>query len=328
MKTVIGFPTYKRLNTSAVQTIEGLLDTDADHVLVGCTPEEYEEHSHRLPRASRLTYCTCVAGRGCGGDMRETAIAMSLMLDDPKDIMIMCDDDVKMLKIPPSVKEWASYWLHDKEYACAFAFDQSNFWLRREWAESGIKRPGRGEPPAWYQEVLRNQGPVLAFTKDAHTQVGSYDASFHTGNDADIQQRFNLLGDSIVSDEWLVQKGSFQEGGMSAFFESKSWGGSRYKMATAEAVYKAKVKYPWMAGAGVTILKNGDTRANWRVHEAKLQEYREMYKWGGVDMNAEHLIFNPIGEAMDKELTARDWETIEKLKIMWPNWEPQLFVNR
>lgn len=317
---IAGLPCYRRLH-NVNRTVTHWLETDIDLLCVGVEPEEYEANKDNLVRDERVVYAPVVAGRGCGGDMRATADAMLQYCEAEIDTMIMSDDDVAILRSPPSVREWCHEWLYRRGYVCTFAFDQSNFWLRREWAESGIKHPGRTDR-YFYQEVLRNQGPVLAFSADTYAVIGGYDANFPVGNDADIQQRFNLVGDSVVNDQFYIQKGSFIEGGMSAYYKSKSWGGDTYKRTTAEAVYKAKQKYPWMEGAGVTILKNGETRANWRTNQRVLDEYRQGFKDGHIvfTQDGSGLFVVPTAEREKLPLSGKDMGVITKLQERWPEF--------
>lgn len=316
MKMVVGFPCYRRLHSpTTVTTIEHLLSTDADLVVVGVEPAEYKKNKLLLPHEERVKYVTTVSGDGCGADMASTSEKMRTFLDDDSDILAMCDDDVHIIKSPSSLKDWANVWINHRGYACLFGFDETNFQKRMDW-EAANCPPRKGN---YFEEVTRNCSPFVVSSVRNWEAVGFYDENFPAGNDADIQQRFNVLGISVVTSELYVRRGAFQSGGMSAHFGVETWSGTPYQRSTASALFRAKRKYPWMAPAFVAILKDGSTRANWRVDVSILESYRREYKERNVVMDT-YGVF-PSYNTSPYPYSKRDLETIAKLEEMWPGWK-------
>jgi hypothetical protein len=254
--------------------IKQLLETDVDQIVCGVEQSEYEEKKAHLIRDGRLTYDIVIKGIGCGGDMK-------LLFDSVvkhyypgmRKKIIMCDDDIIFKQMPPSVKYWANQTvLWDKsDFVCRFAFNEGNHFLRQDWKAADRDLYG-------YMPTLRNKGPVFAVDSEDFISSGGYDPKFHQANDVDIQQRFNVIGDSVVTRDWTYVAGTFQEGGMSAFYgveESRK----KYQANTAFALYEMKRKYPWLWKSSVSFKASG-TSAVYRVDKDILSNYRKEYADG------------------------------------------------
>lgn len=304
MDVVMGFPCYRRLHTPLVRSmIEKLLQTDITYLVCGVETEEYYENQHTLPHTDRIMYADVVRGRGCGGDMREVALVMSSLVGND-DVLIMTDDDIIFTEFPDSVTGWAEKWLENN--VCAFAYNQDNHFLKQDMAKVDSSDS---------LKVLRNKGPVLAFRNLDFCLTGGYDPAYHQANDVDIQQRFNILGDSVVNKEWKYKAGVFQEGGMSAFYNVQE-SRKKYQENTARALYQMKQKYPWLWTSSVSF-KNAGTSAVYRVDKEILYGYRNEYLNGSVYMRHTGVHKTGTKVPMRWHLSDEDNKNLSRLEELW-----------
>ena len=308
VKVIMGFPCFNRMGTQQTHDmVEKLIQTDVHQIICGCTPEEYDKYAEDYNKYDgRFLILPIVQGIGCGGDMRAVADAM-LDRCDSTDVMIMTDDDINFTQFPEEgVNNWAISWT--ALYVCAFAFNTGNHFLRQDFkvatASSGVD----------FMEVTRNKGPVFAFRASDYKQTGGYDPAYYQANDVDIQQRFNMLGNSIVSDGWKYVAGTFQEGGMSAYYDVQE-SRLKYQQHTAKALYQLKQKYPWLWKSSVSFKVNNTTSAVYRTDMAILNEFRDKIMNGTYFMRHDGIHFNR--KPMRWHLSQEDVKNVVRLQELW-----------
>jgi hypothetical protein len=248
-----------------------------------------------------LVYADVVRGRGCGGDMAAVAsIMVGLSSDD--DILCFTDDDIRFTSFPvQGVKKWVESYLSLS--VCAYAYNEDNHFLKQDLKGlEGIT-------------VLRNKGPVFAIRQKDYVASGGYDAYFHQANDVDIQQRFNIFGISHVTKTWKYKAGTFQEGGMSAFYNVQE-SRRKYQENTARALYQMKQKYPWLWKSSVSFKKTG-TSAVYRTDKLILDLWRLEYQQGKITLGAGGLYRPGNPNPLRWQLEEADKVNLGRLEEIW-----------
>lgn len=300
---IAGFPCYRRLHTPLVRNmIEQLCaQSDIDMVICGVEPDEYAANREALPHDAKLLYFPVVRGIGCGGDMAAVAQVM-LEVSRPGDILMFTDDDINFTDWGEGLSSWLYRWMEHE--ICCYAYNEDNHFLKQDM--SGDKDT---------MMVVRNKGPVFFIRHEHMLASGNYDPKFHQANDVDIQQRFNILGRSIVTKKLKYKAGTFQEGGMSAFYNVQE-SRKKYQENTARALYAMKQKYPWLWKSSVSFKASG-TSAVYRVDLEILWEYRKEYQQGTIALGPGGLYRPGKPNPLRWHLEDADVESLKKLEEMW-----------
>jgi hypothetical protein len=309
LPVVVAFPCYGRLGSLATNImIEQLLTTDVDDIVCGVEVKEFYEKINDIPEGPHYEFL--VKGIGCGGDMK--AVFDYVASGDDK-IIIMCDDDIVFHNFPSSLKRWANEAVESGNIA-TYAFQVSNHFLRMDWKKYETIMDSKMVS----MPTLRNKGPVFAISSKNYLSSGGYDPQFHQANDVDIQQRFNILGPSVIRNDFTYSAGTFQEGGMSKFYgveESRK----KYQANTAFALYEMKKKYPWLWKSSVSFKANS-TSAVYRTDEQILQHWREGYMVNDFVMHETGLHRNNSVKPYRWYLDQNDLDNIDRLAKIYPDY--------